>query len=262
MSIVKLYKNNAYSTLASAITTSSQTSITLQTGHGDRFPVVNQGGSGTDSALVTLQNSAGTIEIVNIARRDTGVDILTIGVPGTAVASASGRGLESTTATTWAASDVVEQRITAGELGNFATNVWDLVSVAGTNTITGTAPAVVTAYATGQQFYFIAANTITGAATLNVNSLGAKNIYKGSATAVEASDILAGAGITVIYDGTQFQLMSGAGGGAKANGCIYENNTTISGAYTMTSGRNGASVGPITISGSVTLGASQRWVIQ
>ena len=48
-----------------------------------------------------------------------------------------------------------------------------LTGVAGTNTVTGTATQVPTAYVVGQEFEFIPANTNTGATTLNISSLGA-----------------------------------------------------------------------------------------
>ena len=56
---------------------------------------------------------------------------------------------------------------------------------------------------------FYTANT--GAATLNVNSLGAKTIVKGVNTTLDDSDILASQFITVIYDGTNFVLQNPVG---------------------------------------------------
>lgn len=51
--------------------------------------------------------------------------------------------------------------------------------------------------------------------------------------------------------------------GAQANGVIYENNLTISANYTLTTGKNGMSVGPITIDDgvTVTIPSGQRWVV-
>jgi hypothetical protein len=51
--------------------------------------------------------------------------------------------------------------------------------------------------------------------------------------------------------------------GAQANGVIYENNTVISANYTLTTGKNGFSVGPITINSgvTVTVPSGQRWVV-
>ena len=46
-----------------------------------------------------------------------------------------------------------------------------------------------------------------------------------------------------------------------ANGCIYENSQTISSNYTMPSGKNGMSAGPITVTGSVTIPSGSHWVV-
>jgi len=82
-----------------------------------------------------------------------------------------------------------------------------LTSVSGTDTITAIAPISMSAYATGQTFRFIAAgaNTTTSV-TLNINSIGAKNITKNGTTALIAGDIPSGSVVIVTYDGTQFQI--------------------------------------------------------
>lgn len=81
-----------------------------------------------------------------------------------------------------------------------------LSSVAGTNTITATAPLSMAAYAAGQTFRFTAANTITGATTINLNGLGAKAITKLGTLALVPNDIVAGQVVQITYDGTQFQM--------------------------------------------------------
>lgn len=50
---------------------------------------------------------------------------------------------------------------------------------------------------------------------------------------------------------------------ANGDGAVFENYTTITGTYTMTSGKNGFSVGPITVSSgsSFTVPSGQRWVV-
>jgi hypothetical protein len=65
------------------------------------------------------------------------------------------------------------------------------------------------AYASGLRFAFYAgAASNTGAATLNVNSLGVKNITRrDGSTALSAADITANAVYEVVYDGTSFRLM-------------------------------------------------------
>lgn len=51
--------------------------------------------------------------------------------------------------------------------------------------------------------------------------------------------------------------------GAVANGVIYENSTTITEDYTLTTDKNAFSVGPITVvpGASVTVPSGQKWVV-
>ena len=53
------------------------------------------------------------------------------------------------------------------------------------------------------------------------------------------------------------------GGGASAGGAIYENVDDITANYTITTGSNGMSVGPMTLASgvTVTVPSGQRWVI-
>jgi hypothetical protein len=141
--------------------------------------------------------------------------------------------------------------------------VW-LTSVSGTNTITATATPTFAAYIAGMSFRFTAAASNTGAVTINLNSLGAKAITKNGAVALGADDILVGAAVTIIYDGTQFQLSAGAGAGnSGANGAMIVNKTTVTANYTLPSGSNAMSVGPVTINSgaAVTVSSGQRWLI-
>ena len=64
------------------------------------------------------------------------------------------------------------------------------------------------AYIVGMPIYFKAGNANTGPSTLNVNGLGAKAIKKNVSAALEQGDIIANQLVTVIYDGTNFQLGS------------------------------------------------------
>ncbi len=104
--------------------------------------------------------------------------------------------------------------------------------------------------------------------------------FTGNVTCTGTGHILSPAGTTAQRTGTPSDGMfryntdensfegyiDGAWGGisgAQANGVIYENNLVISANYTLTTGKNGFSVGPITISGgvSVTIPSGQRWVV-
>jgi hypothetical protein len=142
----------------------------------------------------------------------------------------------------------------------------------------GTANAVVlnfpsgittTTLTTGLSLEFQAANDNTGATTLLLQVNGsnistAKNIVNEDGSALTGAELRDNGIYSVIYNGTSWVLAGGGGGGgAEAGGVIYENNTTINANYTITSGKNGMSVGAITIASgvSVTIPTGSRWVI-
>lgn len=80
----------------------------------------------------------------------------------------------------------------------------------GTDTITLTSGLSITAYAQGMMFAFEAGGTNTGAATLNVDSVGAKAIKKHHDVALAAGDIEAGGIYIVAYEAAsdEFLLVS------------------------------------------------------
>jgi hypothetical protein len=79
-------------------------------------------------------------------------------------------------------------------------------TIAGTNTITGVMTPTLTAYTSGQQFCFIPANTNTAATTINIDSLGAKNVFcEGAACA--GGELRVSVPVIVEYDGTQFNII-------------------------------------------------------
>lgn len=138
-----------------------------------------------------------------------------------------------------------------------------LTSVSGTNTITASLTGLA-AYTAGQSFRFVAAGANTGAVTININSLGAKNITKNGTASLVSGDITSGAVYIVTYDGTQFQISGGVGStGAVAGGVLYENSTTLTANYTLTTGKNAMMVGPLTVASGVTLTvpSGQRLVV-
>ena len=96
--MTQLFSNNAATTLAAAITTVGQTSIVLASGKGALFPTV----SSPDYFLLTIDDGT-YVEIVKVTARAS--DILTII-----------RGMESTTARTFASGTAVELRVTAATL--------------------------------------------------------------------------------------------------------------------------------------------------
>jgi hypothetical protein len=100
------------------------------------------------------------------------------------------------------------QYATAGQAQDSAFTF--LTSPAGTNAITATASLGMSAYVTGQRFFFVAAAANTGAVTLNINAIGVKSVTKNGTTALVAGDIAINAVVQVVYDGTQFQLLNPA----------------------------------------------------
>ena len=143
---------------------------------------------------------------------------------------------------------------------------------------TGTANAVVCNYPagitttvidTGCEITFEANNANTGATTLlvQVNSvtiLAATAVKNEDGSALTGAEFRAGGIYTVVYDGTNWVLAGGGGGGgAEAGGAIYENTQSINANYTITTNKNGFSVGPITVASgvTVTVPSGSRYVI-
>lgn len=118
-----------------------------------------------------------------------------------------------------------------------ATAFWGGTSGGSANAQTVTLAPVPGAYYAGMEVTFLAGNTNTGATTLNCNSLGAKNIYVANAACV-GGEILSGKAYTVVYDGTQFQMISPPNTGR--GGLIGFQKFTSSGTstYTPTAGTN------------------------
>jgi hypothetical protein len=99
----------------------------------------------------------------------------------------------------------------AAQFGQLQAGATQIAVVTGTDTLAGTLTPTPTAYATGNLFSFVAVNTNTGAATININSLGAKSITKLGSTALAAGDIVSGRIYLIEYDGTRFQLINPSG---------------------------------------------------
>lgn len=192
--------------------------------HGEFIVTLIKTADGTATGAVTQR------ERVLISDRST--DTLTV--------PSGGRGFDGTTGQSFAPDDFVNLYITAvtfdyirEAIYNFRayvntikdsidtsilalqddTPTW-LGTITGTNTLTGTASPAQTAYLAGQRFAFIVANTCSGAVTLNVNSLGAKNLYKPTAAALASGDITANGLVECRYDGTQFVMTSPLHGAA------------------------------------------------
>jgi hypothetical protein len=99
---------------------------------------------------------------------------------------------------------------------NDTTSINNLITVAGTNALTGLATPTLGGYTAGAQYSFIAQNTNTGAVTLDIDTLGVKSITKFGTTPLVAGDIKAGAIILIEYDGTRFQMVAAGISAGKA----------------------------------------------
>ncbi len=107
---------------------------------------------------------------------------------------------------------------------NLTTNTMGIVSSTGTKTIglgaeyiadTGAEDALVlvpnspwTSYVEGKQILTTVKVTNTGAATMNISSLGVKDIKCKDGSALSAGDLVAGGLYIFAYDGTQFQAVA------------------------------------------------------
>ena len=288
------FTNNATATLAASITTSS-TSLTVTTGQGALFPTLAAGdyfyatlvdsSNNIEIVKITARSSdtltATRAQEGTTARAYAAADKLELRVTAAALTnfatqdgpntfsganSFTGPAVSFTNVPTFAggALPVTNGGTGSTTAGGARTNLAAvgqngtetlIGSVAGTSTITGTVTPAITSYVTGQIFKFVAAASNIGAVTINLNSLGAKAITKFGSTALASNDILIGAVVQIIYDGTQFQLTSGVatGTGAVAGGVIFENFSTISASYAITTNKNAHSVGPIILGTGVTL---------
>jgi hypothetical protein len=118
------------------------------------------------------------------------------------------------------------------------------------NAITLTYSVAPNAYVQGQKHAFRATASNTGATTVNVNSLGAQNIFKKTAAGVAActgGEIENGDIVEIEYDGTQFQIV-----GQAANAGFAETSGTIASASTVGIGAAAANYLQITGTTAIT----------
>lgn len=86
------------------------------------------------------------------------------------------------------------------------------VTATGTDTYAAVTNPTTSAYVSGQVFFIKFTNANTGAATININLHGAISILKNGSSELDAGDISADQVFILFYDGTNFQLIGGAGG--------------------------------------------------
>lgn len=82
----------------------------------------------------------------------------------------------------------------------------------GTNAYTATSSATmppVTSYANRKSFFLLISIANTGASTINIDGVGAANIYKFGNQALNAGDLPANGIVEIVYDGANFQAVGG-----------------------------------------------------
>ena len=188
-----------------------------------------------------------TIAAINASGVDTAYEeaLIVNRSTDTLTVATGGRGYNSTTAQSFSASDYVQLRVVAPNLEEVKSLLKEFNQTVDTATTdiataqtditaqktgsyhyvvtTGSADAYVAAtpalaaYAAGNLIVMKANFTNTGAATINLNGLGAKSIKKNDgATALSANDIVSGQIVVLRYDGTNFQMLSPVGTPATA----------------------------------------------
>ena len=116
---------------------------------------------------------------------------------------------------------------------NALKNAWVLTDSGTANAIVGsTTTTFPAAYALGQTVIVDANATNTGATTINIHSLGAKNVTKAGSTALAAGDKVSGQPYILFYDGTEFQMLN------PSNSVTTNGANSLTGSYDFSNASN------------------------
>jgi hypothetical protein len=262
------YKNTPISTL-SGFGTGVATALGVNTGSAGAF-VVNGGVLGTPSSG-TLTNATGLPVSTGISGFGTGVATalaVNTGSSGAFVVNGGALG----TPTSGALTNATGLPLTTGVTGvlpiaNGGTNSSATATAGGVGYGTGTAHAYTAAGTSGQILTSNGSGAPTwatpsgGGATLSNDTSTASNLYPMFAAATS------GVPATVYTSNAKYLYKPSTGelqaSEMVASNGIFVNNATVSASYTIASGNNGFSVGPITVASgqSVTVSSGQRWVV-
>ncbi len=209
------FKTPCKAATTAAITLSGEQTVdSVAVVTGDRVLVKNQSTASTNGIYVVDTGSwtrdldfdgtndfrCGTLVFVtNGSTNGAGLFQLTSADPLTIDSSS----LSFTKIATLSASSVTQVNVQNGQF-------FEVGSIAGTNTITGTTVGTApSANGHGQFIFFVPANTNTGAATFNRDSLGALNIFYNGAALI-GGELVQNIPALLFEDGTQYQLIATA----------------------------------------------------
>lgn len=184
------------------------------------IPLVSSTGLPTDTAVeltIDRVDASGNLtpskeEIIRGVVSGTNIISAVRGVEGTAQGHSAGAVVEvRLTASMW--SRLIDWALlVANQSGKLLQSAVDGIRYAadagGDDTYSVTLDPVPAAYYAGMEVNFKPTTANTGACTLDVNGLGAKTIKKNVSSDLATGDILAGQMVKVLYDGTNFQLVS------------------------------------------------------
>lgn len=115
---------------------------------------------------------------------------------------------------------------------------WAATDTGSANAYVGSLSPAITSYTTGQIVFMVIAHTNTGASTINLNSVGVKNIKLTNGSDPLAGDIVAGMIACLVYDGTEFQLINPvsriSAGQIQSGSLLYSADTGTANAYVAT----------------------------
>ena len=180
----------------------SATSLPTATGVTLTVDRINSSGVATPTKMERIKGVVSGSSVISCVR----------GTGGTAQAHAAGAVVEIVIdSTLW--NDLINGILTfSTQLGKLLQSAVDSIRYAadagGDDTYSVTLDPVPAAYYAGMEVNFKPTTANTGACTLDVNGLGAKSIKKNVSSDLSTGDILSGQMVKVLYDGTNFQLVS------------------------------------------------------
>lgn len=109
---------------------------------------------------------------------------------------------------------------------------YNVQGTSGTGNYTASTDAAVNSYSIGQKFVLVFSNASTGAATVNINGIGVKNLFQYNSSGAKVNPTITANMVSQIgYDGTDFilldQLPAAAAGAAPRGQQVITSNTTF-----------------------------------